>query len=308
MLVARALGTEVLATGHPVTVFAEHQMHAFVDGRYRVGELLGTGSTATVHRAWDQRAGIDVAIKLLRPELARIHPYRLRFRREAQALSAVHHPGIVRLLDTGEYDTGEGMQPYLVMEFVDGHTLRDIVGAQGRLDPLRALQIVVDICDGLESSHRDGIVHGDITSSNVMMTRGGTVKIVDFSSARALSPLGLNLSTHAYRTYALREPSVGHWGTQQDMHSIGCLLHESLTGLAPPAVSVSRRAAPPSRAPRPAPHRTAHHDLPDRTTHRVLADLDAVLAASLDTRAGSRFRTVGDMRDAMLAALRCYRV
>src|SRR5437763_455206 len=160
-------------------------------GRYQVGEVLGYGGMAEVHRGRDLRLGRDVAIKLLRTDLARDETFQIRFRREAQNAASLNHPAIVAVYDTGEETapTGETI-PYIVMEFVSGRTLKEVLAAEGRLMPRRALEIVADICAALEFSHRHGIIHRDIKPGNVMLTPTGQVKVMDFGIARALASGG----------------------------------------------------------------------------------------------------------------------
>lgn len=141
-------------------------------GRYQVGELLGYGGMAEVHRGRDLRLGRDVAIKMLRADLARDATFQMRFRREAQNAASLNHPAIVAVYDTGEETapTGETL-PFIVMEFVNGRTLKELLGVEGRLQPRRALEICADMCAALEFSHRHGIIHRDIKPGNVMLTR-----------------------------------------------------------------------------------------------------------------------------------------
>src|SRR3954469_19864189 len=124
-------------------------------GRYQVGELLGYGGMAEVHRGRDLRLGRDIAIKTLRTDLARDDTFQLRFRREAQNSAALNHPAIVAVYDTGAErgSTGEDL-PYIVMEFVNGRTLKEVVTAEGCLMPRRAMEITADVCSALEFSHR----------------------------------------------------------------------------------------------------------------------------------------------------------
>ena len=126
-------------------------------GRYQVGELLGYGGMAEVHRGRDLRLGRDVAIKMLRTDLARDATFQERFRREAQNSAALNHPAIVAVYDTGEEvsSTGEKL-PFIVMEFVNGRTLKEVLAQEQRLQPRRALEIIADICAALEFSHRHG--------------------------------------------------------------------------------------------------------------------------------------------------------
>src|SRR5918998_1210671 len=156
--------------------------------RYEVGDLLGRGGMAEVHLGRDTRLGRDVAIKMLRTDLARDPTFQERFRREAQNAAALNHPAIVAVYDTGEEisDAGEKL-PFIVMEFVNGLTLKEVLAAEQRLQPRRALGILADICAALEFSHRHGIIHRDIKPGNVMMTPNGQVKVMDFGIARALA-------------------------------------------------------------------------------------------------------------------------
>ena len=160
---------------------------ALLAGRYQLGEVIGHGGMAEVHRGRDVRLGRDVAIKLLRADLARDPSFQGRFRREAQAAAALNHPAIVAVYDTGEDHRDGVVTPYIVMEYVEGRTLRDVLAAEGRLLPQRALEITAQICAALEQAHRAGIVHRDIKPANVMLTTAGEVKVMDFGIARAVT-------------------------------------------------------------------------------------------------------------------------
>src|SRR4051794_7236711 len=139
--------------------------------RYELGDVIGVGGMAEVHHGRDVRLGRDVAIKLLRPDLARDPAFQSRFKREAQAAASLNHPAIVAVYDTGEDVRGSRRTPYIVMEFVEGRTLRQVLEAEGRLLPQRALEIVAQVCAALEQAHRAGIVHRDVKPGNVMLTR-----------------------------------------------------------------------------------------------------------------------------------------
>ncbi|HZZ95897.1 MAG TPA: protein kinase, partial [Jatrophihabitantaceae bacterium] len=159
-----------------------------VGGRYELGELIGYGGMAEVHRGRDVRLGRDVAIKVLRADLARDPSFLNRFRREAQSAAGLNHPSIVSVYDTGEDVGAEGtVQPYIVMEFVQGRTLRDILKSEGRLPPRRAMEIIADVAAALDFSHRAGLVHRDVKPANVMITQAGAVKVMDFGIARAVA-------------------------------------------------------------------------------------------------------------------------
>ena len=159
--------------------------------RYELGDELGRGGMAEVVEAQDLRLGRRVAIKLLRPDLARDPSFQARFRREAQSAAALNHPNIVAVYDTGEDQLTDGAEsvtvPFIVMEYVDGVTLRQLLSSGRRLLPERALEITAGILAALDYSHRHGIVHRDIKPANVMLTRGGEVKVMDFGIARAIA-------------------------------------------------------------------------------------------------------------------------
>ncbi|MDT4921300.1 MAG: eukaryotic-like serine/threonine-protein kinase, partial [Pseudonocardiales bacterium] len=159
-----------------------------VGGRYELGELLGYGGMAEVHRGHDSRLNRDVAIKVLRADLARDPSFLNRFRREAHSAAGLNHPSIVAVYDTGEDAMPDGTpQPFIVMEYVEGRTLRDIVKSEGRLPVRRAMEIVAEVCSALDFSHRNGIIHRDVKPANVMITPQGAVKVMDFGIARAVA-------------------------------------------------------------------------------------------------------------------------
>ncbi|MDQ1648964.1 MAG: eukaryotic-like serine/threonine-protein kinase, partial [Frankiaceae bacterium] len=156
-------------------------------GRYELGGLLGHGGMAEVYRAADTRLGRDVAIKVLRNDLARDPTFLSRFRREAQAAASLNHPMIVAVYDTGQDNGVTPPLPYIVMEYIKGPTLREVLQSEGRITPQRASEIVAEVCSALEYSHRAGIIHRDIKPGNVMLTVDGAVKVMDFGIARAVA-------------------------------------------------------------------------------------------------------------------------
>ena len=156
-------------------------------GRYELDGVVGRGGMAEVYRARDIRLDRIVAVKTLREDLARDQTFQARFRREAQSAASLNHPSIVAVYDTGEDMTGPRPVPYIVMEYVDGRTLRDLLRDDRRLLPERALEITDGVLRALDYSHRNGIVHRDIKPGNVMLTRTGEVKVMDFGIARAVS-------------------------------------------------------------------------------------------------------------------------
>ncbi len=208
-------------------------MNSLLGGRYLLGEMIGTGGMADVYIAQDQRLSREVAIKILRSDLAKDPSFVARFRKEARAAAGLNHPAIVAV-----YDSGEEPAPYIVMELVSGHTLREIVHGGERLPVSRALEIAEGILAGLEYSHERQIVHRDIKPANVMITDTGDVKVMDFGIARAMDDLGATLTSTwnviGTAQYLSPEQAVGEPADlRSDIYSTGCLLFELLTGKPP---------------------------------------------------------------------------
>lgn len=213
-------------------------------GRYEVGELIGRGGMAEVHIGHDTRLGRTVAIKILRSDLARDPSFLARFRREAQAAAALNHPAIVAVYDTGEdtitdFATGAVQHvPFIVMEYVEGHTVRDIL-RDGQAVPIdEAIEITTGVLSALEYSHHAGIVHRDIKPANVMLTPTGAVKVMDFGIARAVADSAATMTqTQAVigtAQYLSPEQARGETvDARSDLYSAGCLLFELLTGRPP---------------------------------------------------------------------------
>ncbi len=207
-------------------------------GRYELDGVVGRGGMAEVYRARDIRLDRIVAVKTLRDDLARDQTFQARFRREAQSAASLNHPSIVAVYDTGEDMVGPVPVPYIVMEYVDGRTLRDLLRDDRRLLPERALEIADGVLRALDYSHRNGIVHRDIKPGNVMLTRTGDVKVMDFGIARALSDSQVTMTQTAQvigtAQYLSPEQARGERvDARSDLYSTGCLLYELLTGRRP---------------------------------------------------------------------------
>ncbi|GAA2519503.1 Stk1 family PASTA domain-containing Ser/Thr kinase [Rarobacter incanus] len=212
--------------------------------RYEVGALIGRGGMAEVHIGHDNRLGRTVAIKILRSDLARDPSFQARFRREAQAAAALNHPAIVAVYDTGEdnvVDPATGTVshvPFIVMEYVEGHTVRDILRDGNAVPIEEAVEITIGVLSALDYSHRAGIVHRDIKPANVMLTPTGSVKVMDFGIARALADSAATMTqTQAVigtAQYLSPEQARGEQvDARSDLYSTGCLLFELLTGRPP---------------------------------------------------------------------------
>ena len=270
-------------------------------GRYQVGELLGYGGMAEVHRGRDLRLGRDVAIKMLRTDLARDATFQERFRREAQNSAALNHPAIVAVYDTGEEisSTGE-KQPFIVMEFVNGRTLKEVLAQEQRLQPRRALEIIADICAALEFSHRHGIIHRDIKPGNVMITQNGQVKVMDFGIARALAS-GATTMTQTSAVigtaqYLSPEQARGEAvDARSDVYAAGCVLFELLVGH-PPFVGDS----PVSVAYQ---HVREEPKAPSELNPEVPPDVDAIVLKALAKNPVNRYQSAQEMRADALRAV-----
>ena len=273
--------------------------HLFGD-RYQVGDTLGFGGMSEVHRGRDLRLGRDVAIKVLRADLARDPSFQARFRREAQNAASLNHPAIVAVYDTGETAGQTGPVPYIVMEYVDGDTLRDVVKREGPLPPRRAMEIVADICAALDFSHRHGIVHRDIKPANVMLNRAGAVKVMDFGIARAVSDGQATMTATSAvigtAQYLSPEQARGEAvDARSDVYATGCVLYELLTG-APPFTGDSPVAIAYQHvreAPRP----------PSESKPGLGKELDAIVLKALNKNPLNRYQTAAEMRSDLVRAL-----
>ena len=206
--------------------------------RYELDGVVGRGGMAEVYRAHDIRLDRVVAIKTLRIDLARDHTFQARFRREAQSAASLNHPSIVAVYDTGEDMTNGIPVPYIVMEYVDGRTVRDLLQSDHRLLPERSLEIIDGVLGALDYSHQSGIVHRDIKPGNVMVTRNGDIKVMDFGIARAMSDNQATMTQTAQvigtAQYLSPEQARGERvDARSDLYSTGCLMYELLTGRPP---------------------------------------------------------------------------
>ncbi len=261
--------------------------------RYELGEILGFGGMSEVHIARDTRLHRDVAVKVLRADLARDPSFYLRFRREAQNAAALNHPAIVAVYDTGEAETPNGPLPYIVMEYVDGVTLRDIVHTEGPIPPTRAIEIIADACQALNFSHQHGIVHRDVKPANIMISKANAVKVMDFGIARALADTGNSVTQTAAvigtAQYLSPEQARGETvDARSDVYSLGCVLYEILTG-EPPFIGDSPVAVA---------YQHVREDpvAPSSRHTGISPELDAVVLKALAKNPDNRYQTAADMR------------
>lgn len=275
-----------------------------LSGRYELGELIGRGGMADVHRGTDTRLGRTVAIKLLRPDLARDPQFQARFKREAQAVAALNHPSIVAIYDTGDHavpgDAHDHIRvPYIVMEFVAGQTLRDLIRAKDiTID--QAISYTLGVLSALEYSHKAGIVHRDIKPANVMFCENSDmVKVMDFGIARAMADSAATMTqTQAVvgtAQYLSPEQARGETvDARSDLYSAACLLYEMLAGR-PPFIGES-------------PVSVAYQhvrEIPEPASSfnpEVSEALDSVLAKALQKNRADRFQDAAAFMRALRAA------
>jgi eukaryotic-like serine/threonine-protein kinase len=260
--------------------------------RYELGEILGFGGMSEVHLARDTRLHRDVAVKVLRADLARDPSFYLRFRREAQNAAALNHPAIVAVYDTGEAETTNGPLPYIVMEYVDGVTLRDIVHTDGPMPYRRAIEVIADACQALNFSHQHGIIHRDVKPANIMISKAGAVKVMDFGIARALADANNVTQTAAVigtAQYLSPEQARGEKvDARSDVYSLGCVLYEVLTG-EPPFIGDSPVAV--------AYQHVREDPVPPSSKHSGISpELDAVVLKALAKNPDNRYQTAAEMR------------
>ena len=272
-------------------------------GRYEVGEVLGRGGMAEVHLGRDTRLGRQVAIKMLRSDLARDPSFLARFKREAQSAASLNHPAVVAVYDSGEEPTDDGAGvpvPYIVMEYVEGRTLRELL-SRGRTVPwTEALRITSGVLAALGYSHRAGIVHRDIKPANVMLTPDGDVKVMDFGIARAMADASATMTqTQAVigtAQYLSPEQARGETvDARSDLYSTGCLLYELVTGRPPFVADSPVAVAYQHVGEAPQPPSVHHADVP----HAV----DAIVVHALVKDKNGRYQSAEDFKADTDAAL-----
>ena len=266
--------------------------------RYELGETIGSGGMSDVYAAQDTLLGRDVAVKMLRSEMARDMNFRERFRREARNSSKLNHPNIVAVYDTGE-ETIDGIGiPYIVMERIHGNTLRDLLRNDGPMSPQEAAEILQPVCSALQASHDAGIIHRDIKPANIMLTNTGMVKVMDFGIARALddstSAMTQTSAVIGTAQYLSPEQARGkNADARSDVYALGCVLYEAITGgtpfqgETPFAVAyqhVQEDVTPPSE-------RMPEIDL----APTALLNVDAVVMTSMAKHPGDRYQSAAEM-------------
>ncbi|MCC0097090.1 Stk1 family PASTA domain-containing Ser/Thr kinase [Streptomyces flavotricini] len=269
-------------------------------GRYELSHVLGRGGMAEVYLAHDTRLGRTVAVKTLRADLARDPSFQARFRREAQSAASLNHPAIVAVYDTGEDYVDNISIPYIVMEYVDGSTLRELLHSGRKLLPERTLEMTIGILQALEYSHRAGIVHRDIKPANVMLTRTGQVKVMDFGIARAMGDSGMTMTQTAAvigtAQYLSPEQAKGEQvDARSDLYSAGCLLYELLS-VRPPFIGDSPVAVAYQ-------HVREEPQPPSNFDPEITPEMDAIVLKALVKDPDYRYQSADEMRADIEACL-----
>ena len=294
-----------------------------VDNRYKVLEVIGTGAMATVYAAEDTRLGRKVALKILRPEQAQDDTFRARFKREAEAVASLNNPAIVAVYDTGSYnpsqDGGESASseegtaiPYIVMEYVEGHTLRSILSRGGHLPVRDALGYSEQLLGALQYSHSMGIIHRDIKPANIMVLertsediakgQPGQIKVMDFGISRAIEEAGealtkANVVMGSARYMSPEQVSGKDVDARSDLYSAACVIYEMIAGRSPfdaesnvdlAAKHLSDTPEPPSKF----------------TPLEVPAGLDAVILKGLAKNPDERYQSAAEFAQALASVVR----
>ncbi|MFE1921554.1 protein kinase [Streptomyces asoensis] len=274
---------------------------ALASGRYQLRDLLGEGGMASVHLAYDAVLDRQVAVKTLHTELGREQAFRERFRREAQAVAKLTHTNIVSVFDTGEDEVGGLTTPYIVMEYIEGRPLGSVldedVRQQGAMPADKALKITADVLAALEISHEMGLVHRDIKPGNVMMTKRGVVKVMDFGIARAMqsgvtsmTQTGMVVGTPQYLS---PEQALGRAvDARSDLYSVGIMLFQLVTGRLPFEADSPLAIA--------YAHVQEEPVAPSSVNRALPPAVDALIARALKKNPNERFPTAVAMRDECL--------
>jgi len=255
--------------------------------RYEVGQLLGAGGMAEVYEGHDRLLARRVAIKVLLSQYAHDPAFLARFRREAQAAASLSHPNIVAVYDTGSQDDTW----FIVMEYVAGRTLKDVIIAEGPAHPARAAEICADVASALASAHARGVIHRDVKPANVMLTTDGKVKVMDFGIARASAVPSITQTAAVVGTaqYIAPEQAQGlEVDARSDLYALGCCLYEMLTGqvpfTGPTPVAIAYRHVRED----PTPPRMLNPDVPE--------SLELVTLKAMAKRPEDRYQTALEMR------------
>jgi hypothetical protein len=264
-----------------------------LDGRYQLGSLLGAGGMARVYVATDRVLERQVAVKVLSPSDAQDPVFVERFRREARAAARLSHPNIVAVFDSGS----DADQPYLVMEYVPGQSLAQLLARQGRLAPRRAVELAIQVCAALAAAHAQGLVHRDIKPANVLVSPDGQVQVSDFGIVKAAAATTLTGTGTVLGTAAYLSPEQAQGGpvdARSDLYGLGCVLYELLCG-SPPFGSGADRS-PVAVATR---HVSEPPEPPSARNPQVDPALEAVVLTALAKDPAQRYQSAVELQHAL---------
>lgn len=267
-----------------------------ISGRYSLKEIIGTGGMSVVYRAWDLKYDREVAVKVLRPELTADEDFIRRFNHEAQAASQMSHPNIVNMYDVGQ----DAEVRYIVMEYVKGQTLKELIRQSGKIKPQRAVQITLRILAAVDHAHRNHIVHRDIKPQNILVDSEGNVKVADFGIARATNSSTMTLSDGSVLGsvhYFSPEQANGLVADEKsDLYSVGVVLYEMVTGQVPfdgeSPVAVALK------------HLRERPKSTRQLEPEISRGLDEVILKALDKDAARRYQTAAEMAQDLKRAIR----
>lgn len=262
-------------------------------GRYEIGAALGEGGMAKVFKGTDTVLGRTVAVKVLAPQFAKDKQFVDRFRREAQAAAALNHPNVVSVYDTGD----QGTVHFIVMEYVEGATLAEMIARDGPLHPDRAIEISQAVGRALGAAHAAGVIHRDVKPGNIMLTKDGDVKVMDFGIARAVSSDSVTQTATVLGTASYLSPEQAQGEMvdgRSDIYSLGCVLYEMLTGRAPFVGDTPVSVAYKHVNEPPIPPRTLNADVPP--------GLEQVVMKALAKNPANRFQSAEELVDDLARA------
>jgi serine/threonine-protein kinase len=263
-----------------------------LDGRYRVDTLIATGGMSSVYRGLDIRLDRPVALKVMESRYAGDHQFLTRFQREARAVARLKDPGLVAVYDQGI----EGQHPFLVMELIEGGTLRELLRERGPMPPHAVAAVLSPVLGGLAVAHAAGLVHRDIKPENVLISDDGEVKIADFGLVRALAEAKITSTSVILGTAAYLSPeqvSTGDADPRSDVYSAGVLAYELLTGVTPFTGDTALTVA----------YQRMDNDVPAPSTviSGVPSQFDELVAVSTARDPAQRYTDARDMGDHLYA-------